>query len=473
MHFNARLNCIMSASLDSAIQIKLETQAVRLRGGTEETTMPEPNTQSANMIDVAIIGAGPYGLSVASHLAARRIPFRIFGDPMSAWAHQMPKGMLLKSDGFASSLADPESEFTLAHYCRREGLPYQDIGLPVPLEVFVSYGMAFQKKFVPNLENRMVKSVRQSSAGFELSLEGDERLFARNVVVATGIGYFAYIPSVLSELPGEFISHSSAHSDLQVFKGREVAVVGAGASALDLAALLSESGASVRVIARSSTIRFHDPPQARSIADRVLKPMTGLGAGMQMFFYSHAPLIFSWLPETVRLDRVRKVLGPAPGWFIKEKVVGKVPLHLGMNIRHAGVVNGRVQFVLGDHSEIQRTLEVDHVIAATGYRVDLQRLKILDPDLTAKINKTEMAPALSSNFESSVAGLYFVGVVAANTFGPLMRFAYGAGFTARQLSAHLAKRVHSEAMLKIRSANPCAPNLSNAPDAASGGFPPQ
>ena len=430
--------------------------------------MPEPTSQSANVTDVAIIGAGPYGLSIAAHLAARGIPFRIFGDPMSAWAHQMPKGMLLKSDGFASSLADPKSEFTLDHFCRSEGLAYQDTGLPVALEVFVAYGLAFQKRFVPNLENKMVTSVRQSPAGFELLIESDERLLAHKVVVAMGIGHFAHVPAVLSDLPSEFVSHSSAHSDLEGFRGRDVAVVGAGASALDLAALLHESGASVQVIARSSTIRFHDPPQPRSFADRVLRPMTGLGAGMQMYFYSHAPLIFSWLPERVRLDRVRKVLGPAPGWFIKEKIVGRVPVHLGVSIRDAKVEHGRVRLVLDSAAECERTLEVDHVIAATGYRVDLQRLEILDPELTAKIRKTEKAPALSGNFESSVPGLYFVGVAAANTFGPLMRFAYGARFTARRLSMHIAGRAHSKSILQVGSANPSVTSLSNAPDSSSG-----
>src|ERR1700761_4897318 len=75
-------------------------------------------------ISIAIVGAGPYGLSIAAHLNARDIPFRIFGSPMSVWATGMPRGMRLKSEGFASSLSDLKSEFTLLDYCRQERIPY-------------------------------------------------------------------------------------------------------------------------------------------------------------------------------------------------------------------------------------------------------------------------------------------------------------------------------------------------------------
>src|SRR5580658_2904626 len=76
------------------------------------------------MIDVAIIGAGPYGLSIAAHLRARGVDLRIFGNPMQTWLTQMPKGMRLKSEGFASSLDNPGSTFTLAVYCQEKGIPY-------------------------------------------------------------------------------------------------------------------------------------------------------------------------------------------------------------------------------------------------------------------------------------------------------------------------------------------------------------
>lgn len=413
--------------------------------------MAQLKAQPQNVIEVVIIGAGPYGLSVGAHLAARGISFRIFGRPMSAWADQMPRGMRLKSDGFASSIADPESKFTLASYCQHEGLEYKDTGHPVPLETFVSYGLAFQKKFVPNLESRMVISVRQASAGFHLQLEDGEQVLARKVAVAVGISPFAHVPTSLSTLPAEFVSHSSAHSNLEAFKGRQIAVIGAGASALDLAALLHEVGASVQLIARSSTIRFHDPPQPRSLADRILKPSTGLGAGMQLFFYVNAPLIFRRLPEELRLDRVRKTLGPAPGWFIKDQVIGKVELNLGMNITDASIHNDKARLQLIDAEKHPRTIEVDHVIAATGYQVDLQRLNFLDHEIREKVRVTAKSPTLSSTFESSVPGLYFVGVVAANTFGPLMRFACGGRFTARRLSKHLADQARSMSALHENS----------------------
>ncbi len=272
--------------------------------------MKQGNSSSTDTVELVIIGAGPYGLSIAAHLGARGIPFRIFGDPMSAWSKQMPKGMHLKSEGFASSLSDPDSSFTLRNFCEESGVPYADTGLPVPLETFVSYGLEFQKRFVSALEQKTVISIRQAASGFELSLDDGETFVARHVIIAAGIVPFAHIPAPLSELPHGFVSHSSEHSDLEKFRGQRVTVVGGGASAIDLAALLHEAGANVEVVARTSVIRFHDPPRPRSLRERIVRPTTGLGAGMQLLFYVKAPRIFRLLPRNIRIDRLRKTLGP-------------------------------------------------------------------------------------------------------------------------------------------------------------------
>jgi cation diffusion facilitator CzcD-associated flavoprotein CzcO len=392
------------------------------------------------MIDVAIIGAGPYGLSIAAYLGARGIEFRIFGSPMQTWLTNMPKGMRLKSEGFASSLYDADASFTLAHYCKQEGIPYADIGLPVHLETFCSYGLAFQRRFVPEVENRVVVSVARCNNGFRIEFANGEVIKARRVIAAVGLTHFAYVPPILSELPRDLVSHSSRHQTLDGFRGREVAVIGGGASAADVSALLHEGGATTHLVARRSVIRFHNPPEIpRPLWRRIRYPVTGIGTGWEFVFYTQAPPLFRLFPERLRIKAVRQVLGPAPGWFVKNQVVGRVSLHLDATVTRASVQNGRVNLQLTNSAGDRRTLVTDHVISATGYRVDLRRLGFLDPNIQEGIQSVEHSPVLSSNFESSIPGLYFVGTSAANTFGPMLRFAFGAGFAARRISRHLSK----------------------------------
>ena len=361
--------------------------------------------------DVAIIGAGPYGLSIAAHLKARGVDFRIFGNPMHTWLTHMPKGMRLKSEGFASSLYDPDSTYTLEVYCKERGIAYAKIGLPVPLEVFASYGIEFQRRFVPELRDTLVNSLQRSAGGFQIGLEDGEIISARRVVTAVGLTHYEYMPPMLAALPREFATHSSRHKTVDQFKGREVAVVGAGASALDLAALLHQAGAQVQVVARKPVIRFHDPPDKLepSWIDKLRTPVTGIGPGWKLFLCTNAPLVFRQMPQEFRFDKVRRVLGPAPCWFIKEQVVGKIPLNVDASITEAKVQNGRVSLQLTDSAGAKKLLTTDHVIAATGYRVDLRRLAFMDSGLQSGVQSVQHTPVLSSNFESSVPGLYFVG----------------------------------------------------------------
>jgi cation diffusion facilitator CzcD-associated flavoprotein CzcO len=341
----------------------------------------------------------------------------------------------------------------LEDYCTDQGIPYADLGLPVTLETFSSYGLEFQKRFVPDLEDKLVVSLDRLSKGFKMTLDDGEVLTARRLVMAVGLSHFAHVPPILSTLSGEYVSHSSACSIPDQFKGREVSVVGAGVSALDLAALLHQAGAVVQLVARKHLIRFHDRDEIpRPLLDRIRFPTTGLGPGWNSVFYSSAPLVFCLLPEHYRLDSVRRRFGPAAGWFTKDEVVGKVPFNLGVTITQAKGQNSRVSLQLTDGAGDQRSLAADHVIAATGYKVDLRRLTFLAPKVQAGIRSVDQTPVLSSNFESSLPGLYFVGASAANTFGPLLRFAFGARFTARRISRHLAKSASRNRVLATSAA---------------------
>ncbi len=389
---------------------------------------------------VAIVGAGPYGLSLAAHLQKTGVTFRIFGTPMQNWAQRMPKGMMLKSEGFASSLYDPDRSFTLGHFCRENAIPYQDIGAPITCETFVAYGLEFQRRLVPTLEQTDILSIERHGQRFLLTTASGETLMADRVVLAVGITHFAFVPPTLESLPAEYRTHSLDHYDLTRFAGRKVAVVGGGASAVDLAGLLAEAGAESHLIARRDTIAFHAPTaEPRSLRERVLKPRSGLGLGWRSRMCTDAPLLFHRLPSSLRARIVQRHLGPAPGWFARQKVEGHVTFHLGSTIQAAAIANGQVNLGLLQRNGHAITLAADHVIAATGFQPRMARLGMLAPSLQGHLRvEPGGAPILSTSFESSVPGLYFVGLASANAFGPVARFAVGARFTGKHLARHLA-----------------------------------
>ena len=389
---------------------------------------------------IVIIGAGPYGLSIAAHFRARGIDHKIFGVPMEVWRSQMPLGTRLKSEGFASSLSDAKDAYTLGAYCSERRVPYADVGVPVPVKTFSAYGLEFQKQFVPALDSRKVTRISEAADGFTLTLEDETLVTAKRVVVAVGISHYAWLPPELEGLPERFVSHTSAHHRLDAFAGRTVTVIGSGASAVGIAALLHEAGAKTSLVARTKALVFHDPPKLRrSLYERIRHPQSGLGPSPKSFFFCNFPDLFARLSPARRARIVKKAMPPSACWFTKKTFVGKVTTHLGQTIDSMEIADDRVVLKLRDRHSRVSTVESDHVIAGTGYRVDLARLKFLPESLRSRIEVLEGSPILDRNFESSVPGLYFVGLSAAVSFGPLLRFAYGARFAARRLAAHAAR----------------------------------
>ena len=401
------------------------------------------------MINIAIIGAGPYGLSIAACLRRNGVPFRIFGRPMDSWQSHMPKGMLLKSDGFASNLHDPDGEFTLKRFCAERNIAYGDNAIPVRLDTFTDYGHAFRARMVGELSDKQLVRLEKIDGGFQLGFDDGETVQARRVVLAVGVTHFGQIPATLAHLPREFVSHSFAHCDLAPLRGRSVLVVGAGSSATDLAGLLHQAGVDVQLVGRPSELKFHGKPEIgkrRSLWQRLRHPKSGLGPGFRNHFVANWPEVFYYLPESLRLKAVRKILGPSGGWFARDMVVGKVPLVLGYTIERAEVQNGKAVLHLRGKDGSRRDVSADHIIAATGYKPDMDRLAFLSPEIRSNLKTLDRAPVLSPSFESSEPGLYFAGVAAVNSFGPLMRFAYGARFAADTITRSLAKASAKEAL---------------------------
>jgi len=397
---------------------------------------------------MVIIGAGPYGLSVAAHLRGQGVPVRVFGDVMSSWRLHMPAGMCLKSTPAASSLSAPAPGYTLADYCVASGIRPLTGTQIVPADLFIAYGEWFQRQLVPDVEPLLVERLERADGhGFTLHLSDGTDLAANGVVVASGVTGYAYTPPELAAAAGPdgpsataLVSHSSQHNDLSVFANRDVAVIGAGQSALETAALLHENGAHAQVLVRG-TVRWGLPPvpPKTGLLGMLPQPNSPLGPTWRIYPFSHAPQMFRYLPADTRLRLVRQVLGPLGAWWLRERVDGSLPVLEEHRVTSARGDSGKV--VLNVESpEGSRELRVDHVLAATGYRVDLARLDYLDSTLRDELRKVSGWPHLTGSFESSVPGLFFTGQAAAETFGPVMRFACGAGFAARRISAAATAR---------------------------------
>jgi NADPH-dependent 2,4-dienoyl-CoA reductase/sulfur reductase-like enzyme len=406
-------------------------------------------------IEVAIVGAGPYGLSLAAHLDAVGIRTRVFGRPMDSWRSHMPEGMLLKSDPFASNLSDPQGFYTLARFSEEQSIPYSE-SKPVRLDVFCNYGLAFQKRCAPRLADVQVTNVKRTGDEFVVSLDNGDEVSARRVVIAVGVGPFRYVPEILGTLPTQSVSHSFDHRDLSAFSGVRAAVVGGGASAIDLAGLLHDRGCDVALVSRRADLKFSGSRGSQSsrpgsLWRRMRHPPSGLGPGLRSRFSTDAPLLIHAMPKRLRFEFVRRHLGPAASGVMKDKVVGRVPLLLGRELAAVAVEDSRVALTLSRKDGPHEVLRVDHVIAATGFRVDLSRLTLLSPALRRDIAEYRGAPILTRHFESSVPGLYFIGLTAAASFGPLMRFTFGARYAASRLTRALVKPERASAKSFARS----------------------
>ncbi|MBO8192868.1 NAD(P)-binding domain-containing protein [Streptomyces oryzae] len=419
------------------------------------------------MYDLVVVGAGPYGLSIAAHAAAAGLRLRVLGRTMASWRDHMPRGMFLKSEPGASALSDPDGAHTLTAYCAERGIEVGH-GRPLPLDTFTEYGTWFGRHAAPPAEETTVTSVTPHPSGFRIRTAHGEQLTARTVALAIGVMPFVHRPVVLRGLPADLVSHSTQHRDLSRFRGKDVTVVGAGQAALETATLLAEAGAEPHVVARASRINWNAPPQPleRGRLSTLLDPHSALGTGWPTWVWSRRPDAVRRLPPPVRLHIARHALGPAGAWWLRERFEPAVPTLLGNTITAADRMTGvagvgggpgkRLRLWLRAADGTARTLETDHVVAATGFVPDLFRLGLLDSTLRETLRRVghSGAPWLTQDFESSQPGLFFAGLLSAPSFGPAMRFVHGASFTAPRLVAGVCRHIAARGALAAQPVRP-------------------
>lgn len=389
-------------------------------------------------IETVIVGAGPYGLSIAAHLREAGLPYEILGTPLESWRAFMPEGMVLRSEPFASNLWDPRRKFTLERYSAERKIHYQPVCNPLSLAQFLDYSEWFRQGAVGEVRDVKAQRVRRNSHNFHLDLSDGTSLEARQVVLATGPIAFRYVPPEIRDLPESLCMHSALLRNVKSYAGRDCTVIGAGQSALESVALLHEAGANVRLLARAPKINWNKVPICnRTWIDWIRKPEGGLSAGWEGWAVSELPRLFRFLfAAEKRQGFVSRSYGPAGAWWLRERVEGKVELLFRHQVRSSQEVGGRVRLVV-EGPEGTKEILTDHIISATGFKVNLDQVDYLDSSLKESIAREGKAPRLDASFETSVPGLFLVGASSAGTFGPVMRFMFGAKHAAPILAGRL------------------------------------
>jgi cation diffusion facilitator CzcD-associated flavoprotein CzcO len=382
-------------------------------------------------VDVTILGAGPYGLAAGAHLRQiKGLELRIFGQPMDFWKSHMPEGMFLRSPWAASNIADPNRSLTIDDYSRSTST----VSRPIPLERFVDYGLWFQKQAVPDLDRRKITRIEKNSNGFQLTVADGEQFHSRRVVIAAGIGSFAQRPREFDNMPSELVSHVCDGSDVRHYQGKRVAVIGAGQSALESAALIHEAGGDVELIIRA--------PEVHWLGWRAR--MQKLGPLAKLLYSHHdigpagvsrivaIPDSMKFFPRSVQDAFRKRALRPAGAKWLVDRCK---PIRMSTSrfVESAVPAGDKLQLRLNDGT----TREVDHALLGTGYKVNVTRYPFLAPELAQGVAQVNGFPRLASGFESSVPGLHFMGAPAAWTFGPLMFFVCGTEYAGQRIARRL------------------------------------
>lgn len=389
--------------------------------------------------DVAIIGAGPYGLSAAAHLGAvKGLEVLVFGEPMSFWERNMPVGMFLRSNWTATQIADPNRSLTLEAYQEASG---NHLFHPVPLDRFIQYGLWYQRHGVPDLDRRKIVRVESDPKGFRVILEDGEEVISRRVVVAAGIHSFAWRPPEFEDLPSTLVSHTSEHHDLRRFAGKQVLVLGGGQSALESGVLLHEGGAEVEIVARTRRIHWLQGWTSKTLhhrlgkfTSRLLYAPTDVGPAAISQLMAR-PDLLRQLPRQVQ-DRLwkRSVRPAGARWLVNR--LQHVPIRLGRSVVSVTPAGEQLHIRLDDGNERR----VHHVLLGTGYRVDISKYDFLAPALVHSISRFNGYPCLKEGLETSVQGLHVLGAPAAWSFGPLMQFVSGTRYASRSLVRFIARK---------------------------------
>jgi lysine/ornithine N-monooxygenase len=388
----------------------------------------------ADRLDVAVIGAGPFGLSVAAHLARRRV--RAYGRPMETWRTRMPPDMRLRSDWDETNLSAPQDRGSIDAWAKAVGEPREE---PIPLQKFLRYADWFRETLVPENDPSDVVQLERGGGVFRVTTAAGGEADARDVVLAVGVTPFPHAPPPFDAFIGDGVWFAIDHQDYDAYRGRRVIVVGGGQGGLEAAALARRAGAEVEIIIRSQLRWFTDrePYRPRGRLQqrlyRVAYPVVGYGPPPLNRLALH-PDAFAALPERARRAVARRILRAGGSPWVRDQIEGKVTVTEGTSVQRLERIDDGLRLSLSDGTGRVAAA----VVVSAGFRFGLDRLAFLSPAVRDAVAVHEGWPMLDRHFRSSDPHLLFVGFAAERRFGPIARFVNGSRFSAYRVAEGLA-----------------------------------
>jgi FAD-dependent urate hydroxylase len=368
-----------------------------------------------------IVGAGPFGLAMAAYAGHLGIEHLTVGRPMGFWKENMPKGMYLRSA--CDWHLDPLNVDTIEQFLETKGLSSNDVG-PLSLEFYLSYAQWFQEQRQISVLPALVRKLdwdHSEEFPFRAIMDNGETVAAKFVVLAIGFRYFKNLPSDLVKLlPEDRYSHTCDLVDFKGMAGKRCLIIGGRQSAFEWAALINEAG-----VAKIHLCYRHDSPAFKD-AD------------------------WSWI------DPLMDATEENPGWFRnlsqqqKDEIKGRLWAEGRLKVEpwlKARISNGTVK--LWPKTRIEKCFEmssgdltvstddgqkitVDHVVLATGYKVDFTQVPFLKGSkILGELNIQDGFPELDEHFQSSVRGMFITSMAATRQFGPFFAFTIATRASAR------------------------------------------
>jgi cation diffusion facilitator CzcD-associated flavoprotein CzcO len=375
--------------------------------------------------NVLIIGAGPFGLSLAAYLGYLGIDHLVAGKPMEFWKNNMPQGMFLRSASDWS--LDPTEQFSILNYLNALGKTPAQVE-PLSLEFYLQYAQWFQEQSDIQTLPFYVTRLDQVDGRFHASLENGDVIEAQHVVVAIGMGYFKNQPSELGGiLPEGRFQHTCDAVQLSALKGKRVLIFGGRQSAFEWAALLNDEGA-----AEVHLSHRHDSPKFAE-ADWTWVPPLVDGMVDNLAWFRN-------LAQEEKDAIVKRMWGEGrlkvEPWLEKRVMKPNTRIHANSKLVHCVERPDGTLDIRLDNGE---DFVVDDIILATGYKVDMSRVSFLSAgNLSEKVAVKNGFPVLDPHFQTSVNGLYFTSLPAAQDFGPFFGFTVSVRTSARIIGDAIA-----------------------------------